>query len=162
MKEEEYSLINAVMNGTMSSVKRYINKCDINKVGVLALRQSLGWDDLEIANFLIKKGAPAASTLYHCATDGSSFEIERLFSINKFSVTELAQACAIAIIKNHETTVTQLFQHEPELRMHGNYFYKTAEAENPQMLLFLAQNEYCKKPENKEVRVISKASKMLH
>lgn len=162
MKEDEYNLINAVMNGTMSSVKRYINKCDINKVGILALRQSLGWDDLEIANFLIKKGAPAASTLYHCANDGSSFEIERLFSINKFSTTELAQACGIAIIKNHEKTVTQLFKHEPELRMHGNYFYKTAKKENPEMLNFLLENEYCKEPENQEVKVISKASKMLH
>ena len=162
MKEEEYNLINAVMNGTMSSVKRYINKCDINKVGTLALRQSLGWDDLEIANFLIKKGAPAASTLYHCANDGYSFEIERLFSINKFSTTELAQACAIAIIKNHEKTVTQLFKHEPELRIYGNYFYKTAEKENPEMMKFLMQNEYCKESGNKEVKIISKAFKMLH
>lgn len=142
LTQEEYSLISAVMNGSLSSVKKYISKCDMKKIGILALRQSLGWQDLEIAQFLIKKGAPAHTVLMHSVNDGTMFEIERILSINQFSTQELTQACAIGLIKDQKQALSLLFKQDPQIRQHENYLLKIAQQNNPSIIGFLKENEY--------------------
>jgi len=119
-----------------------IDKCDLEKMGLLALKQSLLYDNTEVFDILMKKGAPVASVLYECAYEGNTQHINYLLKAKEFKNSELAQACGLAIIAGHAEVITTILTSHPEQTKNSNYFYKTAANNTPEMSKLL--DIFCK------------------